>query len=147
MRVPSAAALASTQRSIASVSQSVGGAVERRHQREHVRHLLFRALGQPEVAGDAVIEVGQDDEIADGGEPPGHVAQLVAPARRVHVEQDHRERAALLGMDDEGVHRAVGGGDVELQFDHGARLPHPCAGINAGLPTPRRVGRSPPRCR
>jgi hypothetical protein len=41
-------------------------------------------------------------------------------------------------MDDEGVHRAIGGRAVELQFDHGRTLPQLCAGINAGLPTARR---------
>jgi hypothetical protein len=114
------------------VSQRVVAGVERRHQREHVRHLLFGALGEPEVARETVVEVGQDDEVADRGEPPRHVAQLVAPARRIHVEEDDRERAALFGMDDEAVHRAVRGGDVERLFDHGARLPHPGGGGNAG---------------
>ena len=30
-------------------------------------------------------------------------------------------RAAFLGVHDEAVHRAVGGGDVQVVFDHGAR--------------------------
>src|SRR6185436_16752633 len=65
---------------------------------------------------------GQDDEVADGGDPARHVVQLLALARRVHEEQDDRKRPALLGVDDEAVHRAVGAGDVEVAFDHEGSL-------------------------
>ena len=62
--------------------------------------------------------VGHEVE-ADRGEAARHVAQLLAIARCVHIEEDDRKRAALLRMDDEAVHRAVGGGNVEMVFDHG----------------------------
>jgi hypothetical protein len=44
--------------------------------------------------------------------------QLAALARRIHIKEHDRVRAALFGMRDERVHRAVGGLDVELAVDH-----------------------------
>jgi hypothetical protein len=55
------------------------------------------ALLQEVVARAPVVEVGQDDEVADGGDAPRHVVQLLALAGRVHVEQDDRERPASSG--------------------------------------------------
>ena len=70
----------------------------------------------------AVVEVGEHDEVADGGDAPRHVVQLLALAGRVHVEEHDRERPALVGVGDEGVHRAVGRPDVELAVDHACLL-------------------------
>jgi hypothetical protein len=56
--------------------------------------------------------------ICAGWKAATHVAQLVAPAVGVHVEEHHRVRPAFLGVHDEAVHRAVGRGDVGLELDH-----------------------------
>jgi hypothetical protein len=89
---------------------------------EHHRHVGLGALLQLVLARAAVVQVGQHDEIAHRGDAARHVVQLFALARRVHVEQHHRERPAFVGMRDERVHRAVVGGDVDVVLDHGGLL-------------------------
>ncbi len=94
-----------------------GAPVERMHVREHHRHRRLGALLQPVLALAPVVQVGQHHEVAHRGQAPRHVVQLLALARRVHVEQHHRVRPALFGVNDEGVHVAVVGADVEVLFD------------------------------
>ena len=62
----------------------------------------------------AVIQVGQQHVVADGREPARHVPQLLADAVRIHQEQHGGIRPAPLGMADEGLHRAVFGGDIQV---------------------------------
>jgi hypothetical protein len=62
-----------------------------RHLGAHRAHALMLGAAVLEhlwpvdrVAPGAVIEVGEQDIVADGGEPPRHVAQLLADAGGVH---------------------------------------------------------------
>lgn len=112
-----------------------GGAVQRRHQAEHVLQLVLVAFREEPVPRAAVIEIAQHDEIAHGGKPPRHVVQLLALAGGVHVEQQHRKGAAFVGVDDEAVHRAVGGGDIEVVFDQ--------AGLPAAVARPTASKKAP----
>jgi len=74
------------------------------------------------VAAGAVIEIGQQHAVARGGEPARHVAQLLADAGGVHQQQHGRMHAAIRPAD-EGLHRAVFGGDVLGLLDHDFILP------------------------
>ena len=96
-----------------------------RHLGAHRAHagLLGRALFQhvgavDRVAPGTVIEVGEEHVVSDSREPARHHAQLLADAGRIHHQEHRWIRAATLGMDDERLHRAVVGGDVEGLFDH-----------------------------
>jgi hypothetical protein len=44
--------------------------------------------------------------------------QLFSLTGCVHVEENDRVRAVLLGKDDKGVHRTVGGLNINVLFDH-----------------------------
>src|SRR5947209_7721132 len=70
------------------------------------------------IAAGAVIEIGQQHVIADCTEPPRHILELLADTVGVHQEEDGRKRSVALGMADEGLHRAVFSGDVQLLLDH-----------------------------
>ena len=59
---------------------------------------------------------------------------FISSAHERGQEQHDRERVALFRVHDEAVHRTVGGGDVEVVFDHGGppvsrSLPPPGAAI------------------
>jgi hypothetical protein len=44
--------------------------------------------------------------------------QLFSLARCIHQKENNRVRAVLLGKDDKGVHRTVGGLNINVLFDH-----------------------------
>jgi hypothetical protein len=44
--------------------------------------------------------------------------QFFSLARCIHQKENDRVRAVLLGKDDKGVHRTVGGLNINVLFDH-----------------------------
>ncbi len=96
------------------------------HHGAHLVHALLTRL-HDEAPRLAVVEVGQQHQVAFGRDAARHVVQLLAHAEGVHVEQHHGVGAAAAGRHHAGVHRAVGGGDVEVGFGHrmGVRGPAP----------------------
>ena len=70
------------------------------------------------LAHPAVVQVGQHHVVTGRAEPPRHVVQLFALARRVHQIQHDWMRTALVGMGNEGIHCAIGGLNVNITINH-----------------------------
>ena len=80
-----------------------------------------------EVPRAAVIQIRQDHVVARRTQPPRHIVQLFAFAGGIHIEHHSGMGTTFLGMRDEGVHRAVGGLNVDVSINH--ELPR--SGANA----------------
>jgi hypothetical protein len=84
-----------------------------------LRGALLQHVGSKDrVAAGAVIKIRQQHVTADSAESAGHVAQLLANARRIHQQEHGWERTVALGMADECLHRACLGRDVQRLLDH-----------------------------
>ena len=100
------------------ITHDLGG-VERAAGGEHALNLLA-ALGEVEAQLALAVEhVREQAEVALGGDAAGEIAQLVAHAHHVHVEDDGREGTIAVGVDGEALDDAVGGGDLDLELVHG----------------------------
>src|SRR6266436_4758640 len=80
--------------------------------------LFKHARPENRVAAGAVIEVRQKYIITDGGEPACHVPKFFADARGIHQQKDRREWCLPLRTADEGLHRAIGGRNIQSLLDH-----------------------------
>src|SRR4029079_11428978 len=65
-----------------------------------------------------VPEVRHRDVISDDCDLPRHVVEFLTQAPDVHENEDRGKRPALLRMDHEAVHAAIGGRDVDMLLDH-----------------------------
>src|SRR4029078_9928989 len=65
-----------------------------------------------------VPEVRHRDVIADGRDLPRHVVEFLAQAPDVHEDDDRGKQPALLRMDNETVHPAIRGRDLDVLLDH-----------------------------
>ena len=70
-----------------------------------------------------VIKIGHDTVVPLGGDAAGYVVELLAYPPDVHIDHDRGKRLAVLGMGDERLHDAVGGGDRGQSFFHGFPIP------------------------
>ena len=64
--------------------------------------------------GEQRTGLATDDLVAEHARQLGHPAPQRPFARRIHQEEDHRERAVAVGMDHVRPDRALSGCDVEL---------------------------------
>jgi hypothetical protein len=80
------------------------------------RLLVLEGLGHVDrlIGSGAPEHVGQQHEIAVGGEALAHLEQGRADRRRVHEEDHRRPGAAALGMEGVGAGVAVGGWNGNL---------------------------------
>jgi len=83
----------------------------------HVLHAGFCAL-KDKLPSLAVIEVGEYHIVADSGDSPRHIVQLLPFARRIHIEHHDGKGATFVRMSNEGIHGAVLGLDIDMVFYH-----------------------------
>ena len=67
---------------------------------------------------EAVEEIGEHVVVALAGDAAGHVVELAADGRGVHVEEHHGKGSVTVGVHDEGVHGALRRLDVDSAFVH-----------------------------
>ena len=80
--------------------------------------LLEHVWPKNRVPPGAVVQVGQQHVVANSGETPHHVPELLADTIGIHQKEHGGIWPAPFGTADKGFHQAVCRRDVHSRFDH-----------------------------